>query len=102
MADFELAQKLARRLAVADSSTEQTTNNLATASLPTNEIKSLETTSNVSAELQNKLIRRTILNDENYDAKTECSPSKTYQSIYVQFPEFSRKQMKHYEGMFKR
>lgn len=105
MADAELAQKLAKRLAVADTSIESSdqTNDVTTTNQSINNQTKIDQSSNVSNELQSKLERRQILNDETQtDTDTTTLPAKNYQTIYTQFPEFSRKQLKHYESMFKR
>jgi len=106
MADAELAVKLAKRLAVADSTEEPEATVISQTSTNTAKPDPIIASggNNVSVELQTKLDRRQVLNDaENPDSKNLVSPpARNYQTIYGQFPEFSRKQLKHYENMFKR
>ncbi|XP_014667884.1 PREDICTED: EF-hand domain-containing protein D2-like [Priapulus caudatus] len=93
MADDELSGKLQRRQCLIEETPEgdnplQTNNN--------DEEK--DTVAMADSELASKLNRRQNINE----GAEESSPTTVFTNVYTEFKEFSRKQIKEYEVMFKR
>ncbi|CAL9703772.1 unnamed protein product [Knipowitschia caucasica] len=94
MATDELTSKLSRRLRIEDGEAEPVALDLVQSAEPQEEDKAV--TENADSELGAKLQRRGELNE----GRGEHHMSKVY-NPYTDFKEFSRKQIKDMEKMFK-
>lgn len=94
MATEELSNKLSRRLQIEDGTEEVA----AAEPGPQNGSQDKPTTANADSELGAKLLRRGELND---GLGEHCQLSARVFNPYTEFKEFSRKQIKDMEKMFK-
>lgn len=91
MADSELLSKLNRRQKlIEENKEEKTEENQAEFDQTKNE------TDNASEEL------KTVLNQRRNGSESKPTQIQPGKSIYAEFPEFTRKQIKNYEEMFKK
>lgn len=95
MATDELSQKLSRRLQIEEGTEEPV---VLDCTEQEGENGEKETTANADSELGAKLLRRGELNEGQAEP---CQPSTKVFNPYTEFKEFSRKQIKDMEKMFK-
>lgn len=95
MATDELSSKLSRRLQIEEGAEEPVA---VDAPVDENGPEEKPSTANADSELGAKLLRRGELNEEQGE---HCQPSMKVFNPYTEFKEFSRKQIKDMEKMFK-
>ncbi|XP_041129188.1 EF-hand domain-containing protein D2-like [Polyodon spathula] len=98
MASDELASKLTRRLKIEEGAEEPVSLSGTQDGLAGRSEEEKPATANADSELGAKLLRRTDIND---GVAEHHQPSKKVFNPYTEFKEFSRKQIKDMEKMFK-
>lgn len=98
MASDELASKLTRRLKIEEGAEEPVSLTGTQDGVGGRSEEEKPATANADSELGAKLLRRTDIND---GVAEHQQPSKKVFNPYTEFKEFSRKQIKDMEKMFK-